>query len=295
MSRQPPPLVSVVVPSYNHARLVEECLRSVAAQSYWPLELIVVDDASRDGTAAAVEQLFADPAFAARFSGRLQLQLQPTNRGAHESLNRGLSLAHGDWISILNSDDRYHPDRLALLLGALASRRGAFAFSGVRFIDDSGRDVTRSDTFAAGLAGTQRGIRRQPSVGFALLRENVTISTGNFVFSRDLLARAGGFRNLRYCHDWDFALRCLLYTEPIYVDAPLYDYRLHETNSFRSLAEVAADDGQECMRAYFAAVRRGAFDNRLAPGPATWPRVFERFVADRALERYWRLAAGGRP
>jgi glycosyltransferase involved in cell wall biosynthesis len=294
VSRLPPPLVSVVVPSFNHAGLVNESLRSVAAQTHGSLELVVVDDASGDGTDDVVEQLFADPIFAARFRGRLVLERHPANRGAHEALNRGLALARGEWIAILNSDDRYDPDRITTLLLALTSRRASLAFSAVRFIDGAGRDVTAADPFAAGLARSQRAIHAFPSVGFALLKENVAISTGNLLFSRELLARAGGFRPLRYCHDWDFELRCLLHAEPIFVDAPLYDYRLHATNSFRALADVADAEAQECLRAYFAAVRRNAFDSWLAPGPATWPRVFDRFVAEHSLERAWRRAAWNR-
>jgi len=284
----------VVVPAFNHARLVEESLRSVAAQTHGPLALVVVDDASADGTADVVERLFADPAFAARFGGRLVLERHPTNRGAHEALNRGLELARGEWIAILNSDDRYDPDRIAMMLSALTSRRASLAFSAVRFIDERGRDVTAVDRFAAGLARSQRAIHDLPSVGFALLRENVAISTGNLLFSRELLARAGGFRPLRYCHDWDFELRCLLYAEPIFVDTPLYDYRLHATNSFRALADVADAEAQECLRAYFAAVRCNAFDSWLAPGPASWPHVFDHFVAEHGLERAWRRAAMNR-
>jgi glycosyltransferase involved in cell wall biosynthesis len=262
----------------------------VAAQSYWPLELVVVDDCSVDGTADVVARLFEEATFTSRFGGRLVLERQAENRGAHEALNRGLTLARGEWIAILNSDDRYHPDRISILLSALLSRRASLAFSGVQFIGAEGRDVTGTDDLAGELARSQQAIRRRPSVGFALLKENVAISTGNLLFSRTLLSRSGGFRALRYCHDWDFELRCLLDSEPIYVDAPLYQYRLHATNSFRALGNVADAEAQECLRAYFAAVRQNAFENWHAPGPDTWPVVFGRFIAAHGLERAWRRA-----
>jgi glycosyltransferase involved in cell wall biosynthesis len=222
------------------------------------------------------------------------LERHPANRGAHAALNRGLELARGEWLAILNSDDRYAPDRLAILLAASRARGAELAFSAVRYIDARGENVDGRDETAARLAASQRAIATFPSVGFALLRENVAISTGNLVFRRALLSRVGGFRDLRYCHDWDFVLRCLLETEPIFVDAPLYEYRLHSTNSFRSLAEVAGAETQRCLQTYFAAVRRSAFENRRAPGPGTWPRVFERFVAENGLERAWRSAPAAR-
>jgi glycosyltransferase involved in cell wall biosynthesis len=293
VSRPPPPLVSVVVPAFQHADLIAECLRSVVAQTHEAIELIVVDDASRDGTADVVQRLFSDLSFAARFHDRLVLERRASNHGAHDAINLGIARATGEWVAILNSDDRYHPDRLAVLLAAAEGRGASFVFSGVSFIDRRGRDVTDSDEFAARLAETQAKIAARPSVGFALLPENVTISTGNFLFRRPLAALVGKFRPLRYCHDWDFALRCLLHAEPVFVEAPLYEYRLHETNSFRSLGDVAAADGFECLRNYFTAVRQSAFENWRAPGPTTWPLVFERFVAEHAnLAWLWRATSG---
>jgi glycosyltransferase involved in cell wall biosynthesis len=76
---------------------------SVLAQTLGDLELIVIDDASRDGTWDAIQSI-RDP--------RLRAFRHKDNQGAHVTLNEGLGLASGDFLAILNSDDAFHPERL---------------------------------------------------------------------------------------------------------------------------------------------------------------------------------------
>ena len=129
-----------------------------------------------------------------------------------------------------------------------------------------------------------------PSVGFALLRENVAISTGNLIFRRSLFERVGGFRPLLYCHDWDLLLRSVLVAEPAFVPALLYEYRIHETNSYRALGEVAVRETEAVLISYFSAVRRGCFANPLAPAPANWPGLFETMMSVLGLGKFWEQA-----
>lgn len=281
-------LVSVVVPSFNHEEMIEECLRSVAAQDFPRLELIVLDDCSRDQTFERAAHLASEPAFRERFEA-LRVDRNPANLGAHRTLNQGIASARGDFVAILNSDDRYAPTRLRTLVDALGSK-AQLAFSTVRMIDPAGCDVTETDWFASRLSHSQRSIGAFPSVGFALLRGNCALSTGNFVFRRELFARIGGFRPLLYCHDWDFLLRSVLLAEPLFVPAPLYEYRLHESNSYRALGEVAVRETEAVLTAYFSAVQREHFSNPLAPAPACWPGLFDSMLSALQLERYWEQA-----
>lgn len=284
------PLVSIVVPTFNHAALVADCLRSVADQSYEALELIVVDDASRDGTPDVIERLVGDTAFARRFPGGVRFERSRVNRGAHQTLNHAVRQARGDFIGIVNSDDRFARDRVKLLVEALRTQRRALAFSAVRMIDTAGRDITHEDWFSNQVSHTQRSIAAFPSVGFAALRHNVAISTGNLFFRRELFERVGGFRPLAYCHDWDFLLRSLLLSEPVFVPVPLYEYRIHDTNSFKSLGSVGNKETSQVLRAYFSAVQRGQFENVLAPAPTTWPGVFDVMLDVHQLWHLWERA-----
>ena len=280
------PLVSIVVPAYNHEHLVEECLRSVAAQQWPELELIVIDDVSRDGTLARAQRLAAEPDFLARFQGRVRVERNPENLGAHATLNRGIALAAGEYIGILNSDDRYAASRIATLLPRLEA--GAMlVFSAARMIDRLGNDITSAEFFALRLSHSQRGIHSYPSLGFALLRENVALTTGNLFFRRTLFERVGGFRPLLYCHDWDFLLRSLLVCEPVFVEQALYEYRIHETNSFHGLSRVAVAETEAVLTAYFSQIQRGSFENALAPSPGNWPGLFESMLTALHLRKHW--------
>ncbi len=279
-------LVSVVMPVFNHVAFLEESLGSVAAQDHGSLELIVIDDASSDGSVERARSVLQDPGFAARFNGRVQLRVNPTSVGAHAAINQGLSLASGSVLAILNSDDCYAPGRLQQLVAAMRASGSELAFSLVRYVDESSQELG-SGPEVSRLRQHQLRIGQFPSVGFACMCSNVAISSGNLVFTRSLHEAVGGFDDLRYCHDWDFLLRAVSLTEPIFVRRPLYHYRLHGANSFRLLDDAAEAETEVVLSRYFAAVRGGRLENRLAPSDAHWPGVFEYVMSQHGFWRYW--------
>jgi glycosyltransferase involved in cell wall biosynthesis len=280
--------VSVVVPCYNHEKFVAECLSSIDSQQHEDVEVIVVDDGSTDRTWERVR----DYRWAPERDVRL---IRTANRGAHAAFNRGLTLASGDYIALCNSDDFFERGRLATMLRALQEERSRFAFSRARYVDEESSDVTKSWKYATELHQRQKEIDQFPSVGFALIHTNVAISTGNFVFERSLLSDIGFFRPYRLVHDWDFALRALLFSEPIFVDQALYAYRLHDRNSFPSLWEAGATECPELMRRFLKAASSGIYPNKLAPSPRAWPGYFEYFVEEYKYQPYlmeWKSVDG---
>lgn len=98
------PRVTVFIPVYNRERHVAEAVRSVVAQTFTDFELLVIDDGSSDGSAAAV---------AAIDDSRVVLVRQAENRGIPHTRNRALELARGEYLANLDSDDVCHPERLA--------------------------------------------------------------------------------------------------------------------------------------------------------------------------------------
>ena len=128
--------VSVVVPAFAHERYIEQALRSLAAQDHHPLELVVVDDASPDGTADVVRSVLAESDFRDRFDGRVELLVNDENEGAHAALDRGLRASTGSFLTILNSDDMFTPDRVSRLVETLLERNAELAMSAVDFMDD---------------------------------------------------------------------------------------------------------------------------------------------------------------
>lgn len=96
------PLISCIVPVYNGELYLREAIDSILAQTYRPLEIIVVDDGSTDAT----------PDVVAGYGDRLRYIRQP-NAGPGAARNHGLNLAQGEFIAFLDADDLWHPDKLA--------------------------------------------------------------------------------------------------------------------------------------------------------------------------------------
>ncbi len=101
--------VSVVIPAFDSAATLERALDSVAAQSRIPAEVIVVDDASRDGTAELLTRLAAVPR-----PFRLRAVRQAHNGGAATARNAGWTLAQEEYVAFLDADDAWHPRKLEI-------------------------------------------------------------------------------------------------------------------------------------------------------------------------------------
>ncbi len=222
----PTPSVAVVIPSYNHAAYLAEAVQSVLAQTHADLELIVVDDGSTDESLAVLAGI-ADP--------RLQVIAQ-ANAGAHAALNRGIAAARAPLIAVCNSDDAFAPERLARCTAALGDGISLVG-SWVQIVDAAGGDLGIKhgvrDCPPWPLEHPERSLRAGADLRAALLAEHYLATTSNFVFRRADWERVGGFRPLRYTHDWDFALRLAALAPPQLVEAPLLRYRIHPRNTIR--------------------------------------------------------------
>jgi glycosyltransferase involved in cell wall biosynthesis len=263
------PLVSVVVPSYNHSAYIEHALRSVFAQTHRPLELVVIDDGSTDDSPNVIARCLRDAPVPHQF-------VRQPNRGAATSINRAMDLAGGRYFNVLNSDDAFAPTRIEHMVAATGATPISWGFSGIAIIDGQGGRVDPLvDRRAFDLLCGVHAVPLQETVGFAFLSHNVATSSGNIFFSRALAAQVGPFREYRYNHDWDFCLRALEHAEPTYVAAPLYLYRLHETNTIVRSAIQAREEAQRVCADYlqWAGTARKP-ENPFAPAVATWGRHF---------------------
>lgn len=282
-----PPLVSVVVPAYKHEQFIVDCLQSIYAQTHERIELIFIDDCSPDRTFDIASSLLKT-AFGKRFEN-IVIRKKPLNCGAHDSLNQGMELANGDYIAFLNSDDLYRPKRIETMLQNMKESGSDFSFSLVDFInDDANYDSIEVPESLELLPVKQvHMVDREISIGFSLLKKNISISTGNFILSANLLKKIGKFINLKYCHDWDFILQSLIYTEPLLVKEILYDYRIHKKNSFKSYGEIAEIETEVVIRRFFRATQMGVIENPACPAASNWPFVFEAFLLRNGLWDFW--------
>lgn len=235
---QPAPLVSVVIPAYQHEGFVGEAIASVQAQTLRELELIVIDDGSRDATAAIAESFAAADA-------RIRV-LRQANAGSHAAINRGMALARAPWIAILNSDDRHHPQRLEQMLAAAGDDHD-FAVSDARLIDADGAPITDPGHWWLKANRAVREYARAHGALDGLLYGNYTVSTSNFLVRRSLAQAIGPVRPRRHVLDWDYALRAALHAPERFLylqDQVLFDYRIHGGNAILAgMARGAAEMG----------------------------------------------------
>ncbi|HSI06970.1 MAG TPA: glycosyltransferase family 2 protein [Rariglobus sp.] len=129
------PLVSIIIAAYRAERWIDEAVASARAQTHREIEIIVVDDASPDGTVARIQNhVTADP--------RVRLFRLPENRGQSAALNHGLSHAHGEYVKFFDADDVLSPEMVARQLAVLDGHPGKVAYGEwARFSLDSAEAV----------------------------------------------------------------------------------------------------------------------------------------------------------
>jgi len=209
------PLVSVLVPSYNYAAYLEECVRSVWAQQWPRVECIIVDDASSDDSPRIAQRLAAEAPIPTRF-------LQLPHGGIVRALNKALEESTGEFIAVLAADDRFHPEKTHRQVAALiATPSAGLAHCDFSVIDAAGTPLSLAQA-------PMRPPAEGPSL-LPLLAGKVAMRTG-YLVRRDFLSSIGGF-DVRYPHeDWPLYLKAARWGPIAWVGEPLVDRRIHGQN-----------------------------------------------------------------
>lgn len=201
------PSLTIVTPSLNHGDLIGEALDSVAVGVGDSVQHVVVDGGSTDGTHVALTDRALD------------VEILPGST-SHQALNLGVRLARGDIVGFLNTDDRYEPGALDLILDVFRTNPAVDVVCGaMRFfrIDPDGSEVEMT--------------RRRHLKGPAMLLELTFGAPGfnSWFFRRSLLERVGEFDPIwDFAADRDFLLRLLRVTTPLVIDPLVYHYRFHD-------------------------------------------------------------------
>ncbi|HEL1586658.1 TPA: glycosyltransferase family 2 protein [Streptococcus suis] len=128
------PLVSVIIPMYNAEKFIQETLHSVLAQTYPAFEVIVVDDRSNDDSVLLVEAMIET-------ESRIRFLQNKVNAGVAVARNAGVAAARGRFISFLDADDLWLPNKLAKQVDFMLQQGHAFTFSSYQFADENGRPI----------------------------------------------------------------------------------------------------------------------------------------------------------
>lgn len=180
------PVLSVVMPNFNHGHVLPDAVRALLAQDRPPEEIIVIDDGSTDNSRSVIEALAADePRIRPLFNGR--------NIGAIESINRGIAAARGEFVAFAAADDITHPALFSTALAALARHREAALFCAEALVLNEGAPT-----------GSRAGVRPVIRPSFAersftpsqtrrlLSHADHFIVTLTAVFRRSMLLADGG-------------------------------------------------------------------------------------------------------
>lgn len=294
------PRVSVVVPSYNHARFVASALRSVFRQTQPPAELLVIDDGSADGSARVAAETLKDCPVPCEFVAR-------ENRGLCATLNEGLEKTRGRYFAYLGSDDLWLPDFLKARVSLLEEReRAVLAYGHALLIDERGEVFDCTADWADYKDGDARAM---------LLEQTIAPMSPTVLYRRAPLERRGWNERARL-EDYELYLRLSADGEFAFDPRVLSAWRRHASNTSRDFvwmiearleaqtnvaAELGLGDAE--LRRYRRALNFAGAEDLLrlgdkrralrflrrglggAPSPAALARVALRLLAPYSLTR----------
>ncbi len=218
------PLVSAIIPTYNRASLVCQAIDSIMQQTYGRIEIIVVDDGSTDDTRQRLEA----------YGSAIRVISQP-NAGPSAARNRGIRAAVGEIVTFLDSDDVWHPTKIARQVSILQRTGAPCCICNAEIEAGEGAHV-RTFEYAALRPAAEEGIWENVtevlSTRFLMLTQMVAIR-------RCVLERIGGFdESLWILEDYDLALRLSLEGPWCFIAEPLVTYRRGTADSLSLAGEA---------------------------------------------------------
>ena len=192
--------ISVIIPTYNRKHTLHRAIESVLNQTFKPLEIIVVDDGSNDGTGEWVEEIYPSIKY-----------IFIKNSGVSAARNTGVRSANGQWIAFLDSDDEWMPEKLeqqSLLLGA--DREAALCHTNEIWIRNGVRvNQLKKHTKFGGYI-------------FEKCLDICRISPSSAILSKKIFKNIGYFdESLKVCEDYDMWLRVAAKHKILFLDYPL--------------------------------------------------------------------------
>jgi len=199
------PLVSIVTPSYNHARYIEATMQSVLTQDYPRIEYIVVDGGSNDGTVEVVK----------KYEDKLAWWVSEKDNGQTDAINKGFARATGSILAWLNSDDTYEPGAVSAAVKYLQEHpKVGMVYGDCNFINENGKVIGRFNS---------------AQTDYRLLRQGyVHIPQQTMFFRSDLWKQVGPLDpSFYFAMDYDLWTRIAARSAIRYVPQTWANFRLH--------------------------------------------------------------------
>lgn len=272
-------LISIIIPAYNHQNFIGAAIESVLQQSYKNFELIIIDDHSSDQTVKVITQ-YDDP--------RLKFSEHTTNMGASDTINEGIQRARGDFVTILNSDDIFLPNRLERLLEIAEQESAEFIATDVELIDKNGLVIRdKNHWWIEWVDGLRSLYSSSGDIVQALLAGNFFISTSNFFIKREVFSRIGLFNNYRYTSDYEFILRYLADSQHhiFYLfNEKLLKYRLHDHNTIQESPIAPNQETFQILSRWFPELLQQSIDRQRSSAMNRQLQKVTDYVIDATLQ-----------
>ena len=227
------PLVSVVIASYNYGRFLPAAVESALRQTHSPLEVVVVDDGSMDGSEEVLDS----------FRDRVNV-IRQANRGVSGARNRGIESCRGELVAFLDADDVWLPEKLERQVERLERPSVGMVCCELELMDEQGQSLGRTTTRRFDGATLEE---------LALLRgPGVPGAGSSALVRREVLDEVGFFdETLSTSADWDFCRRVACRWDIDIVREPLVRYRQHASAMHRSV-ELFERDVLRCFEKMFS-------------------------------------------
>jgi glycosyltransferase involved in cell wall biosynthesis len=220
------PRVSILLPSYNHAPFLRECIRSIQAQTFDDWELIAIDDGSTDESVAILREC-------AEKDSRIQVEVNIENLGTYGTEQRALERSKGSFVAVMNSDDLWHPEKLEIQVGLLEKHPTCgLCYVLGSMVDEAGKLLPENDVHI----GWPRS-EVQDILPF-LLYENRVLASG-VLFRRETLRFE---TTCRYSGDWVALLEQARGRQVAFDNRALTFWRQHDMNSYKRSANQVVEE-----------------------------------------------------
>jgi glycosyltransferase involved in cell wall biosynthesis len=293
--------VSVIIPTYNSAKYIAKSIASVFAQTRQPAEVLIVDDGSTDDTSAII----------AKYSDSRIRYIEAPHRGPAAARNRGIDMAHGDYLAFLDADDLWRPTMLERQVSVMESDAGLIcSFTNfVRFTEDTGETLPEQFGFYPELAavavassGFDGAFIVQGDAFAQFIRfEEIPAYMQCTLFRRALVAEMRLNECLRRCEDLEFVSRVFMRGKVAFVREVLTDVRRHGTNVTKDISLMALDKLRALLAlqtAVQAPSQRAALDDRIVKAridaATTLIRTGNRLDGIRHFAKAFALSGSGR-
>mgnify|MGYP000426178385 FL=1 len=217
------PLVSVVVPCYNHEKYVKETIESIINQTYKNIELIVIDDGSKDGSVQVIQEMADKYGFTF---------IHRPNKGLSATLNEGIKLSKGKYFSAIASDDILFLEKIEKQVKFMESNpKYGMCYGKIVYFEDSIKNTSEYSNS-----------NKQGWVFDDLLNYGCFIPAPSTFMRKEVFETVGEYDENLWIEDWDMWLRISQKYQVGYIDEYLAYYRKHDTNiSSQSLKMYKAE------------------------------------------------------